>query len=96
MQENRENDINEKIKKIEKRMAQLKAQKSAIINKEKAKERKERTRRLINNGALAEKYLQSEKINPKEFEVLLSNLVKLGQVKELLYENKEQPKKWSV
>lgn len=41
---------------IEKRIAQLQAQKKAIIAKEKAKDRKERNHRLIQVGALVEKY----------------------------------------
>lgn len=47
----------EKIEKIEQRIEQLKNQKKAIVQREKEKERKERTRRLIQMGALTEKYL---------------------------------------
>lgn len=45
-----------KLEDIEKRIAQLQAQKKAIIAKDKAKERKERNHRLIQVGALVEKY----------------------------------------
>lgn len=65
---------NDRLKKIDEKMAQLKAQKQAIINREKEKERKDRTRRLIQNGALAEKYLSCEGISPEEFEKLLQKL----------------------
>ena len=47
----------EKIQNIDEKMAQLKQQKKALIAKEKEKERKARTRRLIQKGALVEKYL---------------------------------------
>ena len=47
----------EKIQNFDEKMAQLKQQKKALIAKEKEKERKARTRRLIQKGALVEKYL---------------------------------------
>ena len=71
----------EQLKKIDERMAQLKAQRQAIINRQKEKERKERTRRLIQNGALAEKYLGCEGLSPEEFEKELQRIVKLPGVK---------------
>ena len=43
---------NKKLLDIEEKIKQLKAQKQAIINKEKEKERKSRTRRLIEIGAI--------------------------------------------
>lgn len=69
---------------LEKKIEQLQAQKKAVqaqINKEK---RAARTRRLIQNGALAEKYLSCEDIAPEEFEKVLAELVKLEQVKKLI------------
>lgn len=44
----------EKINKIEEKINQLKAQKQAILAREKEKERKARTRRLIQIGAIVE------------------------------------------
>ena len=44
----------EKIQNIDEKMAQLKQQKKALIAKEKEKERKARTRRLIQMGAVLE------------------------------------------
>jgi hypothetical protein len=44
----------EKIDKIEEKINQLKAQKQAILVREKEKERKARTRRLIQIGAIVE------------------------------------------
>lgn len=60
--------MNDQLQKIEQRMAQLKAQKQAILNREKEKERKERTRRLIQVGAVVEKYLQVS--TPEQAELL--------------------------
>ena len=73
---------NDRLKKIDEKMAQLKAQRQAIINREKEKERKERTRRLIQNGALAEKYLACEGLSPKEFEKELQRIVAIPEVKQ--------------
>ncbi len=47
-------DHKEKIDKIEDKINQLKAQKQAIMSREKEKERKARTRRLIQIGAIVE------------------------------------------
>ena len=71
----------EQLKKIDEKMAQLKAKRQAILNREKEKARKERTRRLIQNGALAEKYLDCEGLSPEEFEKELQRIVKLSGVK---------------
>ena len=69
----------QKKEELEKKIERLQAQKKAVqaqINKER---RAARTRRLIQNGALAEKYLSCE-----EFEKFLAELVKLEQVKKLI------------
>lgn len=57
---------------IEKRIAQLQAQKKAIIAKNKQKERKERNHRLIQVGALVEKY-SGEITNLDSFETYLKS-----------------------
>lgn len=77
----------EQLKRIEEKMAQLKAQKQAIINRKKAKERKNRTRHLIQNGALAEKYLCCEKLAPEQFEIFLQKLIQNNDVKEFIKQN---------
>ena len=66
---------NEQIKKIDETMARLKAKRQAILAREKERDRKERTRRLIQNGALAEKYLNCEGMNPEEFEKILIGII---------------------
>jgi hypothetical protein len=58
----------EAIKRLDEKIEQLKHRKQAIANKEKERERKARTRRLIQIGALAEKYLFCEGIEPEDFE----------------------------
>jgi hypothetical protein len=68
-------NIEERLRKIDNQMKQLKVQKQALVNREKQQERKDRTRRLIQNGALAEKFLQSDGISPAEFEKLLERIV---------------------
>ncbi len=69
-------------------MEQLKAQKRKPFKQSRAnlKERK-RTRRLIENGALAEKYLRCEKIEPADFEKLLQKLVTIDTVKTIIKGN---------
>ena len=74
----------EKLQELEKKMAQLQAQKKAIQQKQSKEERAARTRRLIENGAIAEKYLNCEKIEPDNFEHLLKQLVQIEQVKSII------------
>lgn len=77
----------QKLEELEKKMEQLKAQKKAIQAKQSKLERAQRTRRLIENGALAEKYLRCEKVEPADFEKLLQNLVTIDTVKTIIKEN---------
>jgi phage shock protein A len=56
------------LEKIREKIAQMKQREKTIIARDKTRQRKERTRRLIQNGALAEKYLGCEGMNPIEFE----------------------------
>lgn len=62
----------------------MKAQEQAIIARDKERQRKERTRRLVQNGALAEKYLNCENIAPHDFEKVLETIVNLPTVKDYL------------
>lgn len=59
---------------IREKMSKAKAQEHSFLARIKEKERKERTRRLIQNGALAEKYLNCEGIAPTEFEKVLKDI----------------------
>lgn len=74
----------EKLLELEKKQEQLKAQKKAIQSKISKAERAQRTRRLIENGALAEKYLNCEKIAPAAFEKMLKQLVQIEQIKTVI------------
>jgi hypothetical protein len=58
------------------KMAQIKAQEKEILARDKKRQRKERTRRLIQNGALAEKYLQCKDMPSAEFEKVLKEIAK--------------------
>ena len=62
---------------IREKMSQLKAQEQSFVARIKEKERKLRTHRLIQNGALAEKYLNCENIAPLEFEKVLKGIAKI-------------------
>jgi len=68
-------DFNDRLKAINEKMDRLKAQKESILMREKEKARKARTRRLIQNGALAEQYLDCNEMSPESFEKFLSGLV---------------------
>ena len=70
----------DRIEDIDKKIQQLAKQKKEIEAKEKEKARKARTRRLIEIGALSEKYFNCE--------ALLSKLVALDPVKSILATNK--------
>jgi 1-deoxy-D-xylulose 5-phosphate reductoisomerase len=74
----------EQIAKLSKRIEQLKKQKQAIANREKEIQRKTRTRRLIENGAIAEKYLNCEGIKPSDFEAVVKKIVGLAGVREII------------
>lgn len=74
----------DKLAKLEKQMEQLKNQKKQILNRRKQAERKERTHRLVQNGALAEKYLHAEEMKPELFQELLEKIVRIEAVKSLL------------
>lgn len=82
----------EKLLELEKKQEQIKAQKKAIQSKISKAERAKRTRRLIENGALAEKYFNCEKIEPADFEKLLQKLVQIEQVKSIVSVKQEIPK----
>ena len=61
-----ENVATDRLQKIDEQMAKLKAQKQAILNRERAQERKDRTRRLIQMGAVIEKYFDIHTVEEAE------------------------------
>jgi len=80
----RVSDPLEQLKKIEQRMEQLKKRREMILARETEKKRKERTHRLIQNGALAEKYLHCEEISPVLFEKFLTTFVSVEGFDEII------------
>lgn len=62
---------NEKIKLLDQKIQKLQNQRQTLLQKQKNDERKARTRRLIEMGALAEKYLEIH--TPEELETYLKN-----------------------
>lgn len=75
--------IEEQLKALEEKEQVLKARKQQLIAKSKEQERKAITHRLIQNGALAEKYLDCEGLSPEEFEKELQRIVKISGVKKV-------------
>lgn len=74
----------ERLKSIDEKLQQLKNQKQAILNSQRKKEHKERTRRLIQKGALAEKFFNCDVMSPEDFEKLLVKIVSLDAVKNII------------
>jgi len=67
----------QRLQKTRDKIAQMKAVEQSILAKDKNHQRKERTRRLIQNGALAEKYLHCEGMEPCAFEKVLRKVAKI-------------------
>lgn len=59
------------LKKLEQEKNRLELEINRLKNNDSIQKRKERTRRLIQKGALLEKYFQCEHLSPKETEELL-------------------------
>ena len=78
-----------KLEMLEDKKRQIENQIKAIKAKEREKERKARTRRLIQNGALVEKYLNCENVEPADLEHLLLKIVNIPEVKALIQQPKE-------
>lgn len=78
----------ERLQELEKKMEQLKNQKKAIQARVSEQNRKARTRRLIQLGALSEKYFGCPDIEPEEFEKLLKHIVSTEDINMLLLSRK--------
>jgi len=80
--------IGEEKTKVAQKINQLKAQKRLLEKRERSAQRKARTRRLIQHGALAEKYFSCPDIDTVEFERKLSNILRqvhIGQTMEAYF-----------
>ena len=61
----------QRLAKISEKMEQMKAQKLDILTREKKRQRKERTHRLLQIGALSEKHFGLTDIEPLSYEIFL-------------------------
>lgn len=69
---------------IDNKIKQLQIQRAEILQKEKAKARKERTHRLIQHGALGEKYLECAAWQLNQIEAFYSFLLTVPAVNDYL------------
>ena len=78
-------DIYEKIAKTEEEIRQLQNKKKKLLNEKKAAERKARTRRLIERGAILESFIeQPEQYNNEQIKCLLEIALRTPQAREFL------------
>jgi hypothetical protein len=76
----------DRLKKIDEQISKLKAQKQALLNRDRAKDRKTRTRRLIQIGAIFEKFLELNSVEEAEIlaRIVAENPESLDELKRLL------------
>lgn len=76
----------DRLKKIDEQISKLKAQKQALLNRDRAKDRKARTRRLIQTGAIFEKFLELNSVEEAEIlaRIVAENPASLDELKRLL------------
>ena len=67
-----------RLQNLQEKMSQMKAQEQQIISREKSRQRKERTRRLIKIGTLTEELLNCGDMELANVEKLLNQLVALA------------------
>lgn len=78
-------DISEKIAKAEEEIRQLQNKKRRLLNQQKSEERKARTRRLIERGAILESLLeQPEQFGNEQIKGLLEVALRSAQAQEYL------------
>ena len=68
------NRENQQFQKITEKIAEMKERQKTLVARDNARQRKERTRRLIKIGTLTEKYLKFENMDMGEFEKLLKDI----------------------
>ena len=78
-----------RLQKIREQIAQMKSQETAILSREKVRQRKENTRRLIQLGTVAEKLLNYPGITPQAFEKILQQLFAVQGVSDYIEEIKK-------
>lgn len=78
-------DIDDKIAKTEEEIRQLQNKKKKLLSEKKVAERKARTRRLIERGAILESLLeQPEQYDNKQIKCLLETALRTPQAREFL------------
>ena len=78
-------NINEQIAKAEEEIRQLQNRKKKLLNQKKAEERKIRTHRLVERGAILESLLeQPEQYTNEQIKGLLETAVRTPQAQEIL------------
>jgi len=83
-----------RLKQIDEKMEQMKAQKQDILAKEKKRQRNERTRRLIEIGALSEKYFGLKDIEPMDYETFIKSLLEINDVnRNIVYFRRDRARK---
>jgi hypothetical protein len=84
-------DYTEKITSIEEQIAQLKNRQRELVQKHKAKERKERTRRLIERGAIAESLIDgADTLTNEQFKSVIEKALWTDQPRRTAAETKPQ------
>lgn len=85
-------NINEQIAKAEEEIKQLQNRKRKLLNQKKAEERKIRTHRLVERGAILESLLeQPEQYTNEQIKGLLETVLRTAQAQEFLRRT-EKPK----
>lgn len=85
-------NINEQIAKAEEEIRQLQNKKKKLLNQKKSEERKIRTHRLVERGAILESLLeQPEQYTNEQVKALLETALRTAQAQEFLHRT-EKPK----
>jgi phage shock protein A len=84
-------DYTEKITSIEEQITQLKNRQRELIQRYKARERKERTRRLIERGAIVESLIDgAESLDNDQFKSVIEKALRADQTRRAAAESKPQ------
>ena len=70
------------LERISEKLERIKAQRSDILARDRKRQQKERTRRLIKLGELVEQYFDYRDVHPPEFEQFLKMLLAVQGVRE--------------
>lgn len=82
----------QRLAKIDEKLEQMKARRQDILAKDKKRKRQERTRRLIQIGALTEKYFDMKDIPPTDYENFLKMFLTIPNVDGCIAHAKAQAK----